>query len=216
MTRAGAALAALLMVGTLVVGWVHVHTVSALEAVTFYSSPGPTASGASAYLNCGWHNVCLPPTDVNGVGLDWANSAGAGVHFQGWGYRDLGGGTTLRIGTVYVGQRNGSCKNTVADIVDTFGNYIGRVNYTHSDLAVGEGSSSYIYAKNIGYFNQRTGIATTAYTDLLNCPTTGAHLHQASSDGSWTKYGSYPGEGGTGWYDITSVGNAMYYASWSS
>jgi hypothetical protein len=195
-----------------------VTSVRALESVAFYSSPGPTANGVTAYMDCGWHEVCVAPNEV-GTGLDWRNAAGHSVQFQGWGYRDVGG-TPLRIGTVYVGQRNGYCLNTAADIVDTFGNYIGRVNYTHSSLAVAEGSSRYIYARDAGYWNQWVGIATTVHhtADLGTCTNTGAHLHQRASDGAWTKYGSYPNEDGARGIarDITLPANAMNYTSWAS
>ncbi len=127
------------------------------------------------------------------------------------------------MGTVYVGQRDGNCYNAVADIVDSFGTYRGRVNYTHSYIQVSEGYSFYIYGRDTGNY-QSVGIAYSypfnlEKLDHPSCQTDGTHLHQYSSDGAWTQ-GSFPvdncscSQGGQG--DITGDTKYMYYASWDS
>jgi hypothetical protein len=94
----------------------------------------------------------------------------------------------------------------VADLMDMYGNYIGRVEYKHSTLTVGEGSSSAINARATGYWNQRVGIAETITPaeDLATCTNLGAHLHQNTSFGSWGKYDGYPNEDGARGFPVTS------------
>jgi hypothetical protein len=197
--------------------WLPAQPAHALEGVTFYLAPGPQANGTSGYMDCGWHNVCIDPKEI-GSGLDWRNADNAPVQFQGWAYRDFGT-SAATVGFAYIGQRNGNCKTVVADLMDMYGNYIGRVEYKHSTLTVGEGSSSAINARATGYWNQRVGIAETITPaeDLATCTNLGAHLHQNTSFGSWGKYGGYPNEDGARGFsrDITAVGNAQNYTSWS-
>ena len=115
---------------------------AASESVTWYSNPGPSDSSAS--LNCGWHEDCFAPADYGGSALDWQNSDYSPLAFRGWGYRSLSS-LPLLMGTVYIGQRDGNCYNVAAGIVDSFGTYGGRVNFTHSYRNVAEGYSFYIY-----------------------------------------------------------------------
>ena len=201
------------------------ETVSASEGVTWYSNPGP--SNSTANLNCGWHEVCAStgPGDLpdnGGSALDWASSDYAAVSFRGWGYRTTSS-LPLLMGTVYVGQRDGNCYNTAADIVNSYGTYMGRVNYTRSYRNVAEGYSFNIYGRSTGNY-QSVAIAysypyLTERSDKPNCKTDGTHLHQFNNYATWTK-GSYPNDdcwcskGSQG--DITANNKYMYYLSWNS
>ena len=196
------------------------ESVSAAEGVTWYSNPGPASSTAN--LNCGWHEVCTPPADNGGSALDWASSDYAAVSFRGRGYRTTSS-LPLLMGTVYVGQRDGNCYNAVADIVNSYGTYMGRVNYTHSYRNVAEGYSFSIYGRTTGNY-QSVAIAYSypwniEITDKPYCSTNGTHLHQFNDFASWSK-GSYPNDncscsqGSQG--DITGNSKYMYYLSWNS
>jgi hypothetical protein len=191
----------------------------AYEGVTWYSNPGPTSSTAN--LNCGWHSDCLDPPDYGGPGLDWQNGECASVYFRGRGYRANPNETPLLIGTVYIGQRNGGCIEAVGDIVDSLGNYRGRVGFVHSQIGVSEGHSFNIYARYSGnYSNVAVAYSIPKASELSGCSITGPHLHQDASYGSWTQPAGYPvdncscSQGGQG--DITGSSKWMYYTSWLS
>lgn len=192
----------------------------ALESVTWNANPGP--SNATANLNCGWHRDCLPPADYTGPALDWANGNNAAVYFRGRGYRTTYNETPLRVGTVYIGQRDGNCYNTVADLVDTNGTYKGRINYTHSYLQVAEGYSFSIYGKFSGNY-QSVWVAYSVPNEKVDkplCDTTGAHLHQEHNYGLWNKGTAFPvddcscSKGSQG--DITGASKWMYYLGWDA
>ncbi len=218
MAMAGAVLGA---AAGLIVGLISYDHAEAYESVSWDSNPGP--SSAYSNLNCGWHEVCTPPADYGGSALDWANSDYAAVYFRGRGYRTASS-QSLRIGTVYIGQRDSDCYNAVADIVDSLGTYRGRVNYTHSYIQVTEGYSFYIHGKNSDNY-QSVWVAysypwTIELQEHPNCSTGGTHLHQRMSDGAWIKGSAFPNDncscsqGGQG--NITGATKYMYFLDWES
>ena len=91
--------------------------------------------GATAYLNCGWHEGDCPLNPSTGHALDWQNADAATVYWRSYGWCSSTPCTVIAIGTI--GEPAGGCQDVTVEVRSTRppGVYQGTIRYVHTDTS---------------------------------------------------------------------------------
>ena len=168
--------------------------------------------GGSGSLSCGWHTICAG-TANNGPALDWGGLAD--VYFRSWSNNSAGATAAGQGRITWLTSGQGQCNHTYVDIWD--GNaYLGELHYQH----VVSGYSGYNFWVSSGYYPSWTEyyFGVTASEPDNPCATSGYHVHQEWTSGSWVKNPNYLTMAdcslNCGSYDVTSTANYQIRLTW--
>lgn len=147
----------------------------------------PGTESSTAYLNCGWHDICI--SDYDGDGLDWENGTNADVFWRSLSANDQ---SLSYVGTIQTENYNsGSCHTTKAHLRSPLGTSLDKIGYLHTE-PYNAGSYTTVNSSLLG----ATTTAKVGDTVNSDCGQYPAHLHQERDSSNWTKNSEYPIRGG--------------------